>query len=71
MIDEFGPESARKLKRRQGRLGGIWHLDEVFVKIRGERHYLWRAVDQDGDVIDIRFSDIVTPVPRNGSFVSC
>ena len=30
-----------------------WHLDEVFVKIRGERHYLWRAVDQDGDVIDI------------------
>ena len=44
---------ARNLKRRQGRLGDIWHLDEVFVKIRGERHYLWRAVDQDGDVIDI------------------
>jgi len=50
---EFGPEYARKLKRRQGRLGDVWHLDEVFVKIRGERHYLWRAVDQDGDVIDI------------------
>ena len=50
---KFGPEYARKLKRRQGRLGDIWHLDEVFVKIRGERHYLWRAVDQDGDVIDI------------------
>jgi putative transposase len=31
----------------------VWHLDEVFVKIRGDRHYLWRAVDQDGDVIDI------------------
>ena len=31
----------------------MWHLDEVFVKIRGERQYLWRAVDQDGDVIDI------------------
>ncbi len=31
----------------------MWHLDEVFVKIRGERHYLWRGVDQDGDVIDI------------------
>jgi putative transposase len=44
---------ARKLKRRQGRLGDTWYLDEVFVKIRGERHYLWRAVDQDGDVIDI------------------
>ena len=47
---KFGPEYARKLKRRQG---DIWHLDEVFVKIRGERHYLWRAVDQDGDLIDI------------------
>ena len=33
--------------------GDVWHLDEVFVKIRGERRYLWRAVDQDGDVIDI------------------
>ena len=31
----------------------MWHLDEVFVKIGGERQYLWRAVDQDGDVIDI------------------
>ncbi len=50
---KFGPEYARKLKHRQGRLGDVWHLDEVFVKIRGERHYLWRAVDQDGDVIDI------------------
>jgi putative transposase len=50
---KFGPEYARKLKRRQGRLGNVWYLDEVFVKIRGELHYLWRAVDQDGDVIDI------------------
>jgi putative transposase len=50
---KFGPEYARKLKRRQGRLGDIWYLDEVFVTIRGERHYLWRAVDQDGDVIEI------------------
>ena len=50
---KFGPEYARHLKRRQGRLGDIWYLDEVFVNIRGERHYLWRAVDQDGDVVDI------------------
>jgi putative transposase len=50
---KFGPEYARRLKRGQGRLGDGWHLDEVFVKIGGERHYLWRAVDQDGDVIDI------------------
>ncbi len=50
---KFGPEYARRLRHRQGRLGDVWYLDEVFVKIQGERHYLWRAVDQDGDVIDI------------------
>jgi putative transposase len=50
---KFGPRYARSLKRCQGRLGDTWHLDELFVSIRGRRHYLWRAVDQDGDVIDI------------------
>ena len=50
---KFGAAYARRLKRRQGRLGDTWHLDEVFVTIQGRRHYLWRAVDQDGDVIDI------------------
>src|SRR6516164_6331963 len=50
---KFGPDYARRLKKRQGRLGDIWHLDEVFVKINGQIHYLWRAVDQDGGVIDI------------------
>jgi len=50
---KFGPDYARRLRRRQGRLGDTWHLDELFVNIQGRRHYLWRAVDQDGDVIDI------------------
>ena len=50
---KFGPEHARRLRQRQGRLGDTWFLDEVFVTINGERQYLWRAVDQDGDVIDI------------------
>ena len=50
---KFGAEYARKLKRRAGRLGDTWHLDELFVTIQGERQYLWRAVDQDGDVLDI------------------
>ena len=36
-----------------GRLGNTWHLDELFVNIRGRQQYLWRAVDEDGDVIDI------------------
>ena len=50
---KFGAEYARILRHRQGRLGDIWHLDELFVTIQCQRQYLWRAVDQDGDVIDI------------------
>jgi putative transposase len=50
---KFGPGYRRSLKRREGRLGDIWHVDEVFIKIGGALRYLWRAVDQDGDVIDI------------------
>ena len=49
----FGPAYARILRHRQGRLGDTWHLDELFVNIHGRLQYLWRAVDQDGDVIDI------------------
>ena len=49
----FGSAYARRLKRRQGRLGDTWHMGEVFVTIQGQRRHLWRAVDQDGDVIDI------------------
>src|SRR6516162_2711012 len=43
---KFGPGYARKLKRREGRLGDHWHLDEVFVRINGQQQYLWRAVDR-------------------------
>ena len=49
----FGPAYARGLRHRRGRLGDTWYLDELFVNIQGRRQYLWRAVDQDGDVIDI------------------
>src|SRR5579864_6559259 len=50
---KFGPDYARRLKKKQGRLGDTWYLDELFVTINGQQQYLWRAVDQDGDVIDI------------------
>ena len=40
----FGSVYARRLKRRQGWLGDIWHLDEVFVTIQGQRRYLWRVL---------------------------
>ena len=42
---KFGPTYARALKKRQGRLGDTWYLDEMSIKIRGELRYLWRAVD--------------------------
>ena len=50
---KFGPDYARSLRRQRGRLGDIWYVAELFLTIRGQRRYLWRAVDQDGDVIDI------------------
>ena len=49
----FGLDDARRLRRGRGRMGDTWHLDELFVTIQGQRQYLWRAVDQDGDVIDV------------------
>src|ERR671923_58974 len=50
---KFGQDYANRLRRRRPRPGDKWHLDEVFLTIRGERHYLWRAVDQDDNVLDI------------------
>jgi len=50
---KFGQTYANGLRRRSPRPGDRWHLDEVFLKINGRLHYLWRAVDQDGDVLDI------------------
>jgi putative transposase len=50
---KFGADFAARLRRRRPRPGDKWFLDEVFVRIRGELHYLWRAVDQDGIVLDI------------------
>ena len=52
--NKFGPAYARMIKKRRGSLGDTWYMDEVnIVMVRGEQRYLWRAVDQDGDVLDI------------------
>jgi putative transposase len=50
---KFGQTYANELRRRRPRPGDKWHLDEVFIKIHGKTHYLWRAVDQHGIVLDI------------------
>jgi putative transposase len=50
---KFGSLYTALLRKQPSRIGSKWHLDEVFIKINGVRHYLWRAVDQNGVVIDI------------------
>ncbi len=50
---KFGQTYANELRRRRPRPGGKWHLDEVVLRINGKTHYLWRAVDQHGTVLDI------------------
>ena len=49
---KFGPEYARRIRRKQPSPHDVWHLDEVVVSIAGRKHWLWRAVDQDGYVLD-------------------
>ena len=50
---KFGPKYASRLRKRNSGYGDTWYVDEVFVRIEGKQRYLYRAVDQDGDVIDI------------------
>jgi putative transposase len=50
---KFGYQYSSQIKKKRGQLGDMWYLGEVFVKINGVLHYLWRAVDQDGDELDI------------------
>jgi putative transposase len=63
---KFGQTYANRSRRKAPRPGDRWHLDEVFLKINGRLHYLWRAVDQDGEVLDIMVQD--TEI-RNGQEV--
>jgi putative transposase len=49
---KFGPSYARQMRRKKSSRRDIWHLDEVVISIGGRKHWLWRAVDQDGYVLD-------------------
>jgi putative transposase len=51
--NKFGPKYAQRLRRKHQGYGDTLFIDEVFVKIQGQRHYLWRGVDQDGEVVDV------------------
>jgi hypothetical protein len=50
---KFGPAIARRLRQRRPQPSDRWHLDEMVVRIAGERMYLWRAVDDEGEVLDM------------------
>ena len=50
---KFGVIYSRRLQRKHRGFGDTFYIDEVFVKINGQQHYLWRAVDQDGEVVDV------------------
>jgi transposase-like protein len=52
-VNHFGPIIAAELRKRRPRPHSIWHLDEVYLKIDGRMVYLWRAVDAEGEVLDV------------------
>ena len=62
---KFGADFARRLRRRRPSPGDTWYLDEVFIRIPGVLHQLWRAVDQHGVILDILVQD-----RRNGGLPS-
>ena len=51
--NKFASEYIKRLKRRHQGFGDTFFIDEVFVMIQGQQQYLWRAVDQDGEVVDL------------------
>src|SRR5258708_27244863 len=67
---KFGQAYANQLRQQHARPGDKWHLDEVFLTIRGQRHYLWRAVDQHGNVLALWFKADAIRWQPSGSSVS-
>ena len=68
---KFGQIYANRLRQRRCQPGDKWHLDEVFLTINGRIHYLWRAVGQHGEVLDILVGAHGTKGQRSGFSVSC
>ena len=68
---KFGQDYANRLRRRRPQPGDKWHLDEVFLTINGERHYLWRAIDQDDNILDILVQSRRNKQAAKKFFASC
>ena len=52
-VTRFGPRFAAESRKREARPGRVWHLDEMAVRVGGKRHWLWRAVDENGATLDV------------------
>lgn len=52
-VHKFGLQYAHTIRKSRGNVSSTWHLDEVFIRTRKDRYYLWRAVDDEGEVLDI------------------
>ena len=51
--NKFGPAIAANIRRKRGRADSVWHLDEMVVRINGVRMFMWRAVDKEGEILDV------------------
>ena len=63
-VNHFGPRIAAELRKRRLKPHTTWHLDEVYLKIDGRMVYLWRAVDAEGEVLDVLVQSKETGTPR-------
>jgi len=68
---KFGAEYTRRLRALRDPCGDTWHLDEIFCKINGELVYLWRAVDQSGEVLDVLVEPGRSKRERSDSSAHC
>lgn len=68
---KFGQGFAKQIRRRLPGVGDKWHLDEVAVKIAGVQHWLWRAVDQNGVVLDVLLQSRRNKKPPSACCASC
>ncbi len=66
--NKFGPNYAKRLRRKHRGFGDTFFIDEVFVKIGGKQMYLWRAVDQDGDIVEVFLQECRHGMAANGFF---
>ena len=66
-VNKFSLPAAKKIRKNRPRLSDKWHLDEVRIVIKGEVHWLWRAVDEEGIVLDILIHCLLytSPSPRD------